>query len=253
MTIMRTLRAGLVALALVSGMVGCGTAPVVEGDEPIEPVFSADRVIPPDVTYPADIPDPWQGFNRTMYRFNYRFDRYVFLPVVRGYQAITPDFLEQGIHNFFTNIRNITTLINSILQASPRKAGDTTGRFLVNTTMGLLGVFDVATFLEIPQHEEDFGQTLGVWGVGSGPYLVLPILGPSSVRDGVGTGADAFVMMQLRNELDLETWQEWTWTALNAIDRRANVPFRYYETGSAFEYDFVRWLWFTKRRLDIEK
>lgn len=253
MRTMRTLCAGLLAGVLVSGMAGCSTAPVVEGDESIEPVFPADRVLAPDATYPADIPDPWQGFNRTMYRFNYRFDKYVFLPIVRGYQAITPDFLEQGIHNFFTNVKNIKTLYNSILQGSLKKTGDTTGRFLVNTTMGLLGIFDVATFLEIPQHEEDFGQTLGVWGVGSGPYLVLPILGPSSVRDGVGTGTDFFVMAQLRNELDLETWQEWTWTALSAIDARANIPFRYYETGSAFEYDFVRWLWFTKRRLDIEK
>jgi phospholipid-binding lipoprotein MlaA len=106
----------------------------------------------------------------------------------------------------------------------------------------------------IPYHQEDFGQTLGVWGVGSGPYLVLPILGPSSVRDGTGLLVDAVVRNEIRNQIvDLETWQEWTWTIVDAIDTRANVAFRYYETGSPFEYEWVRMLYSTKRQLDIEK
>ena len=99
-----------------------------------------------------------------------------------------------------------------------------------------------------------FGQTLGVWGVGSGPYLVLPLLGPSSVRDGSGLLVDAVVRNEIRNEIvELETWQEWTWTILDAIDTRAHVAFRYYETGSPFEYEWVRMLYSTKRKLDIEK
>jgi len=243
----------LLIAALALG--ACSTAPVQKGDEVIEPKFSADRIVSEDVTTLADeISDPWEGFNRTMYRFNYRFDKYVFLPAVSGYQFITPDFLETGVHNFFNNIRDIPTLINSLLQFSGGKSLETTGRFLVNSTIGLLGFIDVATALDIPKHQEDFGQTLGYWGVGTGPFLVLPVLGPSNVRDGIGTGVDRYVFNEIRDRTtDLETWQEWTWDILNAIDTRAHTAFRYYETGSPFEYEWVRMLYSTKRQLDIEK
>ena len=143
----------------------------------------------PGTTYLAEeIPDPWEGFNRTMYRFNYRFDKYIFLPAVRVYEAVLPDFAEQGIHNFFNNIRDITTLINSVLQLSADKSAITTQRLMWNTTVGLLGLVDVASKMELPRQQEDFGQTLGHWGVGTGPYLVLPIDGPSNVRDTTGLG-----------------------------------------------------------------
>jgi phospholipid-binding lipoprotein MlaA len=238
-----------------AALAGCSTAPKQKG-EIIEPVFPADRILQEGVVYEAEavISDPFEGFNRTMYRFNYRFDRYVFLPAVSAYQAVMPDFAEKGVHNFFTNFRQISTLINSILQFEGAKALETTSRLLVNTTIGILGLFDWATPMGIPYHQEDFGQTLGVWGVGSGPYLVLPLLGPSSVRDGTGLLVDAVVRNEIRNEIvDLETWQEWTWTIVDAIDTRANVAFRYYETGSPFEYEWVRMLYSTKRQLDIEK
>ncbi len=244
-------------LMLISALAisACSTAPVLEGDEVIEPVFPADRVVSEDVTTMGkEISDPWEGFNRTMYRFNYRFDKYVFLPAVSAYQAVTPDFIEKGIHNFFTNFRQISTLINSILQFEGKKALDTGSRLVVNSTVGLLGLFDWATPIGIPYHQEDFGQTLGVWGVGSGPYLVLPILGPSSVRDGIGTGVDAFARTEIRDSLvDLEDWEKWTWAIVDAIDTRAHVSFRYYETGTPFEYEWVRLLYTTKRKLDIEK
>lgn len=243
----------LVLLAILS-LGACSTAPVLpEGEEPIEPRFDASRVLIEGTTATADaISDPWQGFNRSMYRFNYRFDKYVFLPVVRGYQAITPGFMETGIHNFFRNIQDITTLINSILQFSPEKTANTTGRLIINSTVGILGFINVAH--EIPRSDEDFGQTLGHWGVGPGPYLVLPVLGPSSLRDGTGTLVDAIVIGEIRSAaLDLETWQEWTWDILKAIDTRAHVAFRYYETGSPFEYEWVRLLYTTKRQLDVER
>jgi phospholipid-binding lipoprotein MlaA len=244
----------LLLLLAVLALGACSTAPVQQGDAIIEPGFSADRLLDDDVTYLADeISDPWEGFNRSMYRFNYRFDKYVFLPVVNGYKAITPDFLEQGIHNFFLNIEDITTFINSILQLSGTKTVQTTGRFLVNTTVGLLGFIDVATRLDIPKHDEDFGQTLGYWGVGNGPFLVLPVLGPSNVRDGVGLGVDWFVINELRDELDMKSGEELVWDIMKAIDTRANVAFRYYETGTPFEYDWVKLLYTTKRKMDIEK
>lgn len=253
-TAYRQLPCHLLLLLAALALGACSTAPVQKGDVPVEPSFSADRLLDDDVTYLADeIWDPWEGFNRSMYRFNYRFDKYVLLPVVSGYQAIAPDFVETGIRNFFSNLRDITTFMNSVLQVSPDKTVETTGRFLVNTTIGVVGLFDVASRFDFPKHNEDFGQTLGYWGLGNGPFLVLPILGPSNVRDGIGLGVDWFVRTELRDELDLETWQEWTWDILRAVDTRANVAFRYYETGSPFEYEWVRLLYTTKRRMDIER
>jgi len=253
-TAYKQLQRHLLLLVAVLALGACSTAPVQQGDAVIEPSFSADRVLGDDVAYVSDdISDPWEGFNRSMYRFNYRFDKYVFLPVVNGYKTITPDFLEQGIHNFFLNLEDITTFFNSILQLSGTKTVQTTGRFLVNTTVGLLGFIDVATRLDIPKHDEDFGQTLGYWGVGNGPYLVLPVLGPSNVRDGVGLGVDWFVMNELRDELDMKDSEELVLDIMKAIDTRANVAFRYYETGTPFEYDWVKLLYTTKRKMDIEK
>lgn len=242
----------LLCAVLVVG--GCSTVPVQQGDELVEPSFSADRIVEDDVVALAEeISDPWEGFNRSMYRFNYRFDKYVFLPVVNGYKAITPDFMEKGIHNFFLNLEDITTFFNSVLQLSGTKTVQTAGRFLVNTTAGLLGFIDVASMVDIPKHDEDFGQTLGYWGVGNGPYLVLPVLGPSNVRDGVGLGVDWFVYTEVIDELGMKDSEEWALAILRGIDTRANLAFRYYETGTPFEYDWVKLLYTTKRKMDIEK
>jgi len=253
-TAYQQLQRHLLLLVAVLVLGGCSTAPVQQGDAVIEPSFSADRVLDKDVDYLSDeISDPWEGFNRSMYRFNYRFDKYVFLPVVNGYKAITPDFLEQGIHNFFLNLEDITTFYNSILQLSGTKTVQTTGRFLVNTTVGLLGFIDVASKLDMPKHDEDFGQTLGHWGVGNGPFLVLPVLGPSNVRDGIGLGVDWAIYTAIQDELDMKDSEEWALAIMKAIDTRAHVAFRYYETGTPFEYDWVKLLYTTKRQMDIEK
>ena len=248
--------ATLLLLIGVLVFTGCSTKPVLppEGEAIIPPDFSAERVLGKDVEYLQDetISDPWEGFNRTMFRFNYRFDKYVFLPAVNAYQAVTPDVVETGVHNFFRNIQDITTLINSILQLSFEKTMHTTTRLLVNSTIGLAGFINVAN--DVPRSDEDFGQTLGHWGVGTGPFLVLPVLGPSNVRDGVGLGVDWYALTEIRDRTtDLETWQEWTWDILKAIDLRAHTAFRYYETGSPFEYEWVRLLYSTKRQLDVER
>lgn len=136
-------------------------------------------------------PDPWETFNRKVFAFNDTADRYVLAPVARGYQAVTPDFVDQGVTNFFSNLGEVPSAINSVLQWKWKRAGRTTGRFFLNTTVGILGLFDVATKLGIEEHDEDFGQTLAVWGVDSGPYIVLPFLGPSTVRDGLSLAVDA--------------------------------------------------------------
>ncbi len=249
---MRALRAGLLISIAAFSIVGCSIAPIQEG-EPIEPAFPADRVLREDIKYAGDVYDPWQGFNRRMYRFNYHFDRVIFLPAVRGYQAVLPEFAEKGVHNFFNNVRDVRTLYNAILQLRGTTALETSARIVWNSTVGLLGFIDVASAMDIPRRQEDFGQTLGRWGVGAGPYLVLPILGPSSLRDGVGTGVDWYVSGAIRDQVvDLEIWQRVVWGVVDAIDTRANIPFRYFETGSAFEYEMVRLLHTTKRKIEIE-
>lgn len=248
-------RFGLILLLFVGfALGGCSTAPVIEGEEAEEPVFSSDRVVREDVEQFGDMPDRFEGFNRAMYRFNYRVDKYVLLPLVIGYHKVTPGFFRTGVHNFFTNWFNIRTIYNSALQFSGRKVFQTTGRLLVNSTIGLLGVLDPATEMGIPQHNEDFGQTMGRWGMPAGPYLVLPLLGPSSVRDAVGMGVDWYVMTEIRDELlDPNDWWKRAWTLLYVIDTRAHVRFLYYGTGSPFEYRLVRTLYTTKRELDVEK
>ena len=134
--------------------------------------------------------DPWQGFNRSMFEFNEGVDKYVAKPVAQGYQAITPQFIDTGITNFFSNLEDALIIVNDIFQLKPLQALSDTSRFLINSTVGLFGFFDVASHLGLEKHNEDLGQTLGYWGVGSGPYVMLPLLGPSNVRDGFGLAGD---------------------------------------------------------------
>lgn len=137
--------------------------------------------------------DPWESFNRKVFAFNDTVDTYLAKPVAEGYQTITPDFVEDGVSNFFNNLWGISRIINNALQGQFTNAGKETGRFLLNSTVGLLGTIDVATKLGMDVYHEDFGLTFAKWGFSSGPYLVLPILGPSSVRDGVGVVGSFYV------------------------------------------------------------
>ena len=241
---------GSVCLLLVF-IAGCSTAPKVDPNAP-PPRVGGDEFLDKTATYPLQIHDPWEGFNRRVYKFNALFDKHVFLPVVSGYETVTPKFMRTGVSNFFSNIRDVRNFINSVLQFKIQKAALTSARFVVNTTVGLLGFIDVATPIDLPQQNEDFGQTLGVWGAGQGPYLVLPLLGPSSVRDGIGLGVDWYVETTIRDAVvDLETWQVWALAGLNAIDTRYRIGFRYHETGSPFEYDLVRLLYTKKREFQV--
>ena len=137
--------------------------------------------------------DPWESINRPIFRFNDTLDTYALKPVARGYQAVTPQFLEDGVHNVFSNIGEVGNLANNLLQGKLHDAGVDTSRLIFNTTFGLLGFFDVASKMGLQRSDEDFGQTLGAWGVGSGPYLVLPLLGPSSLRDAPARIPDSFL------------------------------------------------------------
>jgi len=128
--------------------------------------------------------DPLEGFNRAMYTFNDKLDVYLLKPVAKGYRAVAPVPVRKSISNFFSNLHDPLVMLNNFLQGKPGQAASDLGRFLTNSTVGIFGLFDVATKIGLPKHDEDFGQTLAVWGVGDGPYLVLPFFGPSNLRDG---------------------------------------------------------------------
>ena len=242
--------AGTVCLLLVF-ISGCSTVPKVDPNAPA-PRVDSDELLDKTATYPLQIYDPWEGLNRRVYKFNALFDRHFFIPAVDGYKTITPKFMRTGVSNFLSNLRDIRNLVNSVLQLQVRKAASTTARFAVNTTVGLLGFIDVATPMELPQQNEDFGQTLGVWGAGQGPYLVLPLYGPSSFRDGVGLGVDWYVEGVILDAMvNLNRREAWALILINAIDKRYRIGFRYYETGSPFEYDLVRMLYMKLRELQV--
>lgn len=134
--------------------------------------------------------DPLEGFNRKVYSFNDTLDQAFLTPVTNGYRAVAPEFVETGVSNFFSNISDIGNAVNNILQFKLVSAGSDIGRVLINSTFGILGLFDVASEVGLQKHDEDFGQTLGYWGIGPGPYLMLPLLGPSNLRDTPGKVLD---------------------------------------------------------------
>lgn len=207
----------------------------------------------------VDIADPWEEFNRSMYRFNYHFDKYVFLPVVSGYEFITPTFVQKGVSNFFGNIGDIRTLYNSAFQLKGKKFLTTFGRFLTNSTIGIGGLFDPASSLGLKKENEDFGRTLGYWGVNSGPYLVVPVLGPNTLRSAGGFVVDGgirFAIIGATNPFENVNNGNVIMagiTTLEGIDMRHKEKFRYYESGYPFEYDLLRFLYHKRGELLLAK
>ncbi len=139
----------------------------------------------------ADARDPLEGMNRSIFSFNKFMDKALFDPVGKVYTTVVPRPVNRGVTNFFGNLGEIATIANSILQLKVGQAFEDVGRFAVNSILGLGGLFDVATGMGLSKHDEDFGQTLGYWGIGSGPFLMAPFLGPTSLRDAVGFGVDS--------------------------------------------------------------
>lgn len=191
-----------------------------------------------------DVFDPAERVNRRIYWFNAKADEHVLLPAVSAYEWTVPGIARTGVANFFSNLREITVLANSILQLHPGKTGGTLGRFVVNTTIGVAGLWDPATRIGLRGYDEDFGQTLGFWGVPAGPYFVVPLLGPSSLRDAFGSAIDQvpFILVGFP--------PLWLFP-VQGLDARANNPFRYGDIGGAFEYEIVRFLATERRRLLI--
>ncbi len=191
--------------------------------------------------------DPWEPFNRGVHRFNTDFDNAFMKPVAKGYQKVTPEPVDQGITNFFDNIADLTSAVNNALQFKLSRAGSDVGRVAVNSTVGLLGFIDVATNMGIPSYKEDFGQTLGYWGAGPGPFVMLPLLGPSSVRDTVGLAGDVVIDPLFSLKRDEVYWGA---IALRAVDRRADLL----TAGAIFDeaaldpYAFLRDAYLQRRR-----
>lgn len=171
------------------------------------------------VTAP-DKRDPWESFNRSIYAFNDGFDRAIATPVAQTYKDYTPDAVQTGVSNFFSNLDDIVVMVNDLLQFKFKQAAQDLSRFAFNTTAGLLGLIDVSSHMGLPKHNEDFGQTLASWGVGSGPYLVLPFLGPHTVRSSTGWVADSYVDPVYTIS---DTEARWSFIVLRAVDTRASL------------------------------
>jgi len=196
---------------------------------------------------PANPDDPFESFNRSMYSFNETLDEYAMKPIAKGYQAVTPDAVDTGITNFFSNLDDVLVLINELLQFKIEEAIATSARIVFNTTFGLFGLIDVATDFGLPKHDEDFGQTLGHWGVDSGPYLVLPFFGPSSVRDGIGLAVD-FTELDLVYD-DMEAKDAYGLLSVKYIDKRADLLTAkdIVDETAPDPYAFIRDAWVQRR------
>ncbi len=185
-----------------------------------------------------DTRDPYEDVNRHIYAFNDTLDQYLLHPLSLGYQWVLPTPVDQGITRFFSNLNSPTTILNSLLQNKLGTAGQTALRFALNSSIGLAGFIDIATPLGWPQHQEDFAQTLGTWGIPSGPYLVLPVLGPSSVRGLTGRLADWWTepLNALPNDVP-----GYTLRGLSLLDRHADLLALRQVAGQTLDpYSFVR-------------
>jgi phospholipid-binding lipoprotein MlaA len=191
--------------------------------------------------------DPWEGYNRVMFGFNEGLDKYALKPITLGYKAITPDLVETGVSNFFDNISDVGSLLNNVLQTKFEAAGEDLARVSFNTTFGLGGVLDVATPMGIEEHNEDFGQTLGYWGMESGPYVVLPLFGPSNVRDTGGLIVDSITSPISNIEDDSARYAV---IGLQAIDTRSGLlEAEKLITGD--RYTFIRDAYLQRREFSI--
>lgn len=195
-----------------------------------------------------DDPDPFEGYNRAMFAFNKAVDKAVFKPVARAYQAVLPGPVNTGVTNFFSNLNDVVVLVNSLLQLKFHDAAANSSRIVFNTTFGVLGLIDVASHMELPKQYKDFGQTLGIWGFSEGYFIVLPLLGPSTVRDTFGLVGN-FYVNPITWATDSSTVQ-WSLWGLDLIDRRADLLRieRAFAGAQIDPYSFQRSAYLQRRR-----
>lgn len=194
--------------------------------------------------------DPLEPVNRAIFGFNEGLDQAIIKPVAEGYRAVVPGMLRAGVTNFFSNVEDVWIAVNNLLQGKVEQGLGDVMRVAINTTFGLLGVIDVATDAGLDKHNEDFGQTLGRWGLGSGPYLVLPVFGPSSVRDGIGSMFDSSVDPVV-NIGDVRARN--TTYVVRVADRRANLldASQMLEEAAIDKYTFTRESYLQRRRSQV--
>ena len=194
--------------------------------------------------------DPFESVNRATYAFNDTLDTAVLKPIAKGYDTVTPGFIRAGVSNLFMNIGDVATALNNLLQGKGVEAASDAGRFLVNSTIGVLGLFDLATPMGLDKHNADFGQTLGKWGVGSGPFLMLPLMGPATLRDAVGRPVDAYAgYFRYVNHIPTRNVA----FGVEIIDLRANLlgASTTLDTAALDKYQFVRDAYLQRRLRSI--
>jgi phospholipid-binding lipoprotein MlaA len=183
-------------------------------------VFSGCASLP--AGHQADARDPWERYNRAMFEFNTQVDEAVIKPVAEGYKEYVPEPIRTAFGNFFSNLGDIVNTLHHLLQGEPAKAGNSATRVVINTTVGVLGLGDPAGTMGYAKTNEDFGQTFGRWGSEPGPYFVIPLLGPSTVRDTVGRVAD-FAVDPFEQIFSVGTSTEWTLRGTRIVDARAGL------------------------------
>jgi len=198
---------------------------------------------------PTEPQDPFERYNRAMYQFNESFDRNVAVPVAEAYRNVVPDPINKGISNFFRNLDDVVVVINDVLQLKFEQAAQDATRIIFNTTFGLLGFIDVSTSWDLPKHNEDFGQTLGYWGVPPGPYFIIPFLGPSTIRDSAGLATDYLYFDPVLNQVD-DVTLKWSLFTLNLVDLRADLlgVKGLLDTAALDPYIFTREAYLQRRR-----
>lgn len=194
--------------------------------------------------------DPWEGFNRVSYKVTDAVDRAVLKPTAKGYRKVAPQFVETGVANFFSNLNQPGVIVNELLQAKFGPALNDTGRFLLNSTLGIGGLLDPASAAGLDRNDEDFGQTLGKWGIPSGPYLWIPFFGPSSARDFPGRTLDGFTdpVNYIRRDRI-----RWTLTGVDVVDSRARQLDLEETLASAYDrYAFIRNAYLQQREYQVK-
>ena len=194
-----------------------------------------------------DARDPWESMNRSVFSFNDKLDRIVLKPVATVYRDVVPSFARKGVHNFFGNLSDIWSAVNNALAGRKQETGDSISRVFVNTTVGVLGLFDVATDLKIERHKADFGTTLARWGVKPGPYVVLPLLGPATLREVAALPLD--YRANLTNQFSEAATRD-TLTLLNLVDTRATYlgASKAVEGAALDSYSFIRDVYLQRQR-----
>jgi phospholipid-binding lipoprotein MlaA len=202
------------------------------------------------VSQRSDPRDPYENFNRKVFAVNQVFDQVLLKPVSKGYSNYVPDFVQSAVGNFFGNIADVWTALNNFFQMKPRDAFQDTGRVLVNSTLGVAGLVDVASKLGLAKHEEDFGQTLGVWGIKPGPYVMLPVFGPSTMRDTFAKPLDLYA--DPLNLVDPSVTEN-SLRALRLVDDRARLlpATDMIERVALDPYQFVRDAYLQRRELKV--